>query len=82
MTKTLSRGRAATDTIAHLFELSEAGDDRIVVRHDVTGELAGTIVHGSRGFITSVFIDTDENSTPVGVFESLDDALRGLYDAL
>lgn len=77
MTKTLSRGRAATDTIAHLFELSEAGDDRIVVLHDVTGELAGTIVHGSRGYIT-----TDENAAPLGVFETLDDALRGLYDAL
>lgn len=77
MTKTLSRGRAATDTIAHLFELSDSGDDRIVVRHDVTAELAGFIVHSSGGYITC-----DENSAPLGIFETVDDALRGIYDAL
>lgn len=82
VTKTLSRGRTSAETISHLFQLSEAGDDRIVVRHEVTGELAGTIVHGSRGFITTAFINTDERAVAVGVFESIEDALRGLYDRL
>ncbi len=82
VTKTMSRGRTTAETISHLFQLTEAGDDRIVVRHEVTGELAGTIVHGSRGYITTAFISTDEQGIPVGVFESIEDALRGLYDEL
>jgi hypothetical protein len=59
-----------------LFELVDA-DNRTVIRHDVTGEFAGTIVRSTRGLITS-----DENSRTIGIFENLDDAIRALYDAL
>jgi len=77
MTKTLSHGRGTAGAIAQLFLLSESGANRVVVSLEATGGLAGTIVRGSRGYIT-----TDENAAPIGVFETADDALRGIYDAL
>jgi hypothetical protein len=56
------------------FYLVARGEGRWIIKHQVTHESAGKIVHTTRGFTLS-----DEESRLIGSFDSIDDALRGLY---
>ena len=60
-------------TYADLFYLVEAGQGRWLVKHQITNLLAGKIVRTSEGFLLT---DDAQHSA---MFESMDDALRGLY---
>ena len=59
---------------AELFYLVDAGQGRWVVRHQITDELAGSVIRTSMGFLLS-----DEETRLVGTFPTVDEALRGLY---
>jgi hypothetical protein len=57
-----------------LFYLVDAGQGRWVIRHQITDELAGSVIRTSMGFLLS-----DEETRLVGTFSTVDEALRGLY---
>lgn len=61
-------------TYADMFYLVEAGQGRWIVRHQITGIVAGRVVRTTEGFLL-----TEEDSHGSEVFPSIDEALRGLY---
>ncbi len=56
------------------FYLVEDGHGRWTIRHQITDNLAGTILRMARGFRLK-----NENTRTVGNFASIEDALQGLY---
>jgi len=60
---------------AELFSVVTAGPARWEVRHEVTNELAGVIQRTPRGFLVR-----DDQTQPIGSFDSITSALEGLYE--
>ena len=58
-----------------LFSVVMAGPARWEVRHEVTNELAGIIQRTPRGFLVK-----DDQTHPIGSFDSISSALEGLYE--
>lgn len=56
------------------FTLVSEGDGHWTIRHKVTNLLAGRIIESSGGFLLS-----GDDSRAVGIFDSIDDAMVGLY---
>lgn len=56
------------------FYLVEDGHGRWTIRHQITDNLAGTILRMARGLRLK-----NENTRTVGNFASIEDALQGLY---
>jgi len=61
-------------TYTDMFYLVDAGQGRWLVRHQITGVLAGHVVRTSNGFLL-----TEEDTHHTEIFVTIDDALRGLY---
>jgi hypothetical protein len=61
-------------TYAELFYLVDAGQGRWTVKHQITDELAGSVMRTSQGFVLR-----DDAASLVGTFASIEEALRGLY---
>ncbi|MET4780855.1 hypothetical protein [Glaciihabitans sp. UYNi722] len=61
-------------TIGEMFYVVDAGEGRWVVKHQVTGELAGSLLRTPSGLLLK-----DSESRSVGQFSDFDEALRGLY---
>jgi hypothetical protein len=61
-------------TYAELFYLVDAGQGRWTVKHQITDELAGSVMRTSQGFVLR-----DDAASLVGTFVSIEEALRGLY---
>lgn len=60
---------------SQLFSIVKAGPAVWEVRHEVTDELAGIIQRTPRGFLVR-----NDQTQPVGSFDSLTSALEGLYE--
>jgi hypothetical protein len=61
-------------TYAELFYLVDAGQGRWTVKHQITDELAGSVMRTTQGFVLR-----DDAASLVGTFVSIEEALRGLY---
>jgi hypothetical protein len=61
-------------TYAELFYLVDAGQGRWTVKHQITDELAGSVMRTTQGFVLR-----DDAESLVGTFVSIEEALRGLY---
>ena len=59
---------------AELFSVIVAGPALWEVRHEITNELAGVIQRTPRGFLV-----WNEETHPIGSFDSITGALDGLY---
>jgi hypothetical protein len=59
------------------FYLVHAGQGRWLIRHQITDELAGTILRAEKGFALY-----NDGSELVGTFDSIDIALADLYAAV
>lgn len=57
------------------FLVSADGACRWLVRHQVTGELAGTIVRTPGGYVLR-----NDHDHPVGSFGTIEGAVEGLYE--
>ena len=62
---------------AEHFYLAAAGQSRSKIRHRITHEGAGDITRTWQGFVLR-----NEYAGLLGIFESVDDALRRLYAAV
>jgi hypothetical protein len=58
-----------------LFSVVMAGPALWEVRHEVTNELAGIIQRTPRGFLLR-----NDQTQPIGSFDSITGALEGLYE--
>lgn len=67
--------RVATVSHAEWFLVESGGLCRWTIRHQVTGELAGTVTRTPAGYVL-----TDDQSQRIGSFPTLERALDGLYD--
>ncbi|MGV8883526.1 MAG: hypothetical protein ACOH19_15375 [Rhodoglobus sp.] len=56
------------------FYLIEQGHGRWAVRHQITDELAGSILRTAQGYRLR-----NEHSRTLGNFASIEDAIQGLY---
>ena len=59
---------------SQLFSVVQAGPAVWEVRHEVTDELAGIIQRTPRGFVVR-----NDQTQPIGSFDSITSALEGLY---
>ena len=80
--KRLPRGDHAADTRSHevlnhsqWFLVEATGVCRWIIRHQVTGELAGTIVRTPAGYVLK-----DEQEHTTGRFSTREHAVEGLYE--
>ena len=56
------------------FYLVEVGHGRWVIRHQITDVFAGTVLRTTGGYRLR-----NENARTIGNFESIEDAIAGLY---
>ena len=56
------------------FYLVEVGHGRWVIRHQITDTFAGTVLRTTGGYRLR-----NENARTIGNFESIEDAIAGLY---
>lgn len=59
------------------FLVEAGGVCRWTIRHQVTGEIAGSIARTPAGYIL-----TDDQGHRIGNFPTLDHAIEGLYDCV
>jgi hypothetical protein len=62
-------------TNSQWFLVETGGACRWIVRHQVTGELAGTIVRTPAGYLL-----TDDRDRTIGSFPTREHAVDGLYE--
>lgn len=61
--------------VSQLFSVVKAGPAVWEVRHEITDELAGIIQRTPRGFSVR-----NDQTLPIGSFDSITSALQGLYE--
>jgi len=61
-------------SLSEHFSLAQQGDGHWIIRHQITGLLAGRVIETSGGFLLS-----GDDSRAVGIFASIDEAISGLY---
>jgi len=61
-------------SLSEHFSLSEEGEGHWIIRHQITNILAGRVIATSGGYLLS-----GDDSRAVGLFDTMDEAISGLY---
>lgn len=60
-------------SLSEHFSLTQQSDGHWIIRHTITGLLAGRVIETSGGFLLS-----GDDSRAVGIYDTMDDAVTGL----